>query len=199
LSEALSDALAARGSLLAGTREPLFLEESSETLTSFPAWLASAMRLGLLVGMATLVALWLARAVRRHPAQTADPSLIGREIEMSRGEVAGDVAGWVGGLFRRVTRVTSGRGRRETGVRALYHAFLRMMAELGSPRGRAVTPWEFAPVAARALGGSESDVESLTDAYVRSRYGESEPEAGALAELERVAGRVRAAADAGRG
>jgi hypothetical protein len=195
LSEALSEALAARGALLAGTREPLFLEESPEALSDVPAWLASAMRLGLLAAMVTLAAFWLARAVRRYSSKTVDPSLVGREIETSPGELAGEVAAWLGALYRRVRGAAAARARRETGVRALYHGFLRVLAELGSEREHAVTPWEFAPVARRVLDGHDGDVHALTDAYVRSRYGESDPEPEVLRELDLVSKRIQSAAE----
>jgi hypothetical protein len=194
LSEALSEALAERGAMFAATREPLLPPDVTGG-SDFPEWLNTVVRGGALVLGALAVAVWLARTVRRYTSQAVDPSFVGRTIEMTPADLAGDLADWFDGLRARVRGAVSARLRREHGVRRLYGDFLARMADLGSPRAEAVTPWEFAPTAAGTLSLS-SDVGMLTDAFVRSRYAEREPDPDELNGLTQVAVRIFAAADA---
>jgi hypothetical protein len=68
-------------------------------------------------------------------------------------------------------------------IRRVYAAFLRACAELGAPRPAAVTPLEFLPAAGEALPGLAGELRTITDAYLKVRYGEI-PES--RAEVEQV-------------
>jgi hypothetical protein len=57
-------------------------------------------------------------------------------------------------------------------IRRIYANLLRLAAELGYPRSRAQTPYEYLLVLYEALPDSESEVELITEAYVKAHYGQ---------------------------
>lgn len=57
-------------------------------------------------------------------------------------------------------------------IRRIYANLVRLATELGYPRSEAQTPYEYLLILCKALPGSESEVELITDAYVKAHYGQ---------------------------
>lgn len=72
-------------------------------------------------------------------------------------------------------------------IRMLYRRVLRLGADLGAPRRRDQTPYEYVPRLAAALPEAEADLRAVTESYVRARYGTRRPSA---AEVQAARARV---------
>lgn len=57
-------------------------------------------------------------------------------------------------------------------IRRIYANLVRLATEVGYPRAKAQTPYEYLPVLHRALPGSQDDIAVITEAYVQSHYGQ---------------------------
>ncbi len=57
-------------------------------------------------------------------------------------------------------------------IRRIYTQFLDIMHQLGTPREKSQTPLEYLPLAASTLPAYQTDMETITHAYLLVRYGE---------------------------
>jgi hypothetical protein len=64
------------------------------------------------------------------------------------------------------------RFRAAASIRWIYANLLRWATELGYPRQRSQTPYEFLGTLRGAFPALEPEMQAITDAYVRSHYGE---------------------------
>jgi hypothetical protein len=71
-------------------------------------------------------------------------------------------------------------------VQAIYTNFLTLMAAGGFARDGHQTPYEYEPVAEKALPPCEPDIAVITEAFVRARYGEVDVGAQELESLQKA-------------
>lgn len=96
---------------------------------------------------------------------------------LGRLQAMGDrISGFGGRRQRRQRRIAAH-------IRRVYASLLDLAEDLDQPRRRDQTPLEYRPVLKNLFPGHEAEIEILTDAYVRVRYGEI-PES--VAEIEQV-------------
>jgi hypothetical protein len=83
------------------------------------------------------------------------------------------------GLLERLARLRAlaqGRGehhrRSIASVRKLYASMVDLAAEAGHPRRQAETPYEYRRTLGQAFPGGEEAIEAITEAYVRTHYGQ---------------------------
>jgi len=57
-------------------------------------------------------------------------------------------------------------------IRRIYANLVRLATELGYPRSKAQTPYEYLIILEEALPDSEAEVELITEAYVNAHYGQ---------------------------
>ncbi|MBI3997964.1 MAG: DUF4129 domain-containing protein [Armatimonadetes bacterium] len=109
------------------------------------------------------------------------------------------LAGLAGLLPRpRFRRPQRERSVREAGaIRRIYRELLQVGAGLGAPRPAWATPREHGPRLQGALPGAVSEVEALTWAYERVRYGRWRPAPADVRDAEAALERVKAAAEPG--
>jgi hypothetical protein len=163
-------------------------------------WLLVAVRLGILAVVLLVLAVLVARALRRRLARPAAGSPAEHETLFSVGRLTGDL----GAALRVAWQAVGVAARRWSprpagGVRRLYAELLRLMAAQGRGRRPAQTPYEYRPVPEAALPDVAGEVRALTDAYVRVRYGERLPDAAQEARLEKGWRRIRRAGAGGGG
>jgi hypothetical protein len=153
-----------------------------EAVAGSPDWLRWLIRLGLL-GLLVLGLGWLLSGFRRYNERPDVPQPVERSSGLSFGRLWADALGLVKAAA--AAAVAAGRGTaRPRGVRALYARVLAQAAALGRPRPAAATPYEHRPAVEAALPGAEQAVARLTEAYVAARYGDREPPAATLRDLE---------------
>jgi hypothetical protein len=146
----------------------------------------------LFVAVLFLFTLWMLvrsfRRWRRH--RYATPGGV-RESVASTGNVTQDLRDYLRHLqssfdLNRILR------RWNTGsARAIYANLLALMADTEQARQPNQTPYEYEPVAGEALPTRETDVEAITEAYVRAHYGELEVSPEELAELKEAWNRIK--------
>ena len=78
-------------------------------------------------------------------------------------------------------------------IRRIYSHLMELSAELGKPRQPAQTPLEFLPALVELFPASDLDLESITSAYLRIRYGEFPESREEVDQVEAAWKRVRAA------
>lgn len=77
-------------------------------------------------------------------------------------------------------------------IRRIYADLIHLSARLGSPRPEEETPLEFLPTLRNCFPDGERDLEAITDAYNRARYGELPQSEAEMQALERAWDRLRA-------
>jgi hypothetical protein len=146
------------------------------------------------------VALWLiARSFRRwRLEQSTTPGGV-RESVSSEGTIADDVARYLRDQWGRLRNANLGRLFQRVGaesVRAIYVNLLMLMSDAGCPRLPEQTPNEFCPAAADLLPARRTEIQAITEAYVRAHYGEVDISADELARIQDAWQRVKADAEA---
>ncbi len=76
-------------------------------------------------------------------------------------------------------------------IRQIYTLLMDLCADLGDPRSPAVTPWEYRKDLERLFPGMRPEIETVTSAYVRIRYGELPEEQDELMQVEQAWDRLR--------
>jgi hypothetical protein len=98
---------------------------------------------------------------------------------------------FVQNLVQRLS-LTSGESRRAAArIRRIYAELIDLSARLGSPRPESFTPLEFLPLLIRQLPRSASDLDLITQAYIRIRYGEMPEYKQHLDEVEAAWTRIK--------
>lgn len=129
------------------------------------------------VVLIALVVLFTWWQIRRARARALDDS---RESIWSPSALARDLKALLqagreqlGGIVDLVDRFGLGaRLLRALTIRRIYANLVRLATELGHPRYKTQTPYEYKRTLYEALPGSEDDVDTITEAYVRAHYGE---------------------------
>ena len=143
-----------------------------------------------------LMALWLlSYAFRRWRARhSATPEGV-REKVAADATLAQDLAAFLRDQWRRLQEAADLRRLlQRLGVgsaRAIYANLLATLANAGHPRQPEQTPYEYQPVADEALPAHQAEVQAITEAFVRARYGEVEAEADELTCLQRAWKRIK--------
>ncbi len=167
---------------------------------SLPEWIRrpSSIAYGVLFAGLALAAIWsIASQLLERMRRTTQ----GRaEMEWLRGAFRHDVAGllrrafaWVTGLFRLVRRRLKPRDEypQTASIRRLYADMLRWGAAWGFPRKPCQTPFEYQETLCLSLPGYEREVKSLTEGYVRARYGAQPPTEVELRRLRESRSRLK--------
>jgi hypothetical protein len=178
-------------------REPLKVE-STEGL-QLSAQLVEALQWIVIVAVVA-AGLWLvARSFRRwRLEQRTTPGGV-REPVTSTGTIAEDLARYLLDQWGRLRDGNLSRRFRRMGaesVRAIYTSLLHLMADAGLPRLPEQTPYEFISTAEKVLPDRRAELEAITEAYVRARYGEVDITAEELARLRDTWQRVKADVEA---
>jgi hypothetical protein len=99
-----------------------------------------------------------------------------RESILSVEEVVGDLRA---ALRERLDRLRGlagqlGAGHRRSiaSIRKIYASMVDLAAEAGYPRRAAETPYEYRHTLYAAYPSSEGEIDTITEAYVRTHYGE---------------------------
>jgi hypothetical protein len=77
-------------------------------------------------------------------------------------------------------------------IRWIYANLLRVAADAGYARTPSQTPWEFLPTLCRAFVGDDEDLRVITEAYVKTHYGEVPTSEADLDAIRQAWSRVRA-------
>jgi transglutaminase-like putative cysteine protease len=91
---------------------------------------------------------------------------------------------------RRLRPLRAGAGPSERAIHA-YRQSLRWLAGSGIERPRSAAPWEFYQMAARQRPALAGDLQLLTEAYTRARFGPQGPPEGLAGEVEEALARIR--------
>lgn len=84
-----------------------------------------------------------------------------------------DGMSWLAELAEMVGRFgPSSRFLTAISIRRIYANLVRLAAELGHPRSEAQTPYEYLLILYEAFPDSQSEVELITEAYVKAHYGQ---------------------------
>lgn len=75
-------------------------------------------------------------------------------------------------------------------IRRIYASLMEIMKALEKPRLAGVTPLEFLPATQQQLTGVNSDLELITQMYVRTRYGELPETPSEISQLEQAWKRI---------
>jgi hypothetical protein len=78
-------------------------------------------------------------------------------------------------------------------IRRIYTELIELSARMGSPRPASYTPLEYLPLLNRQLPLCSADLELITQAYNRIRYGELPEYHEQLTEIEAAWARVKEA------
>lgn len=158
--------------------------------------LLHALRILLVVAL-VLIAVWLlVRSFRGWRVRQYATAGGVRERVTPRGTLAGDLAGFLRDGWRRLRRAADLRRRfRRYGtgsVRGIYANLLALLAAADHPRQPGQTPYEYEPIAGEVLPARKAEIEAITEAYVRVRYGELEVAPEELAHLQAAWKRIQA-------
>lgn len=167
---------------------PGFIQEIAEGLENIlqsfiPAILAvRGITLAVILGV-VLVAVLL--ALRFRPRR--EPVIMEEDTSASHAEpAAGLLRRWLARLAEQGPRLrlrTPGQMLAAARIRQIYRQLMALSQKLGTPRPASVTPLEFTPRLALLFPDHLDELEEITGAYVRVRYGEY-PET--MAEVESV-------------
>lgn len=173
----LPDSLAKVGEALqqlsSGVEE---LQKSApETLPALPPVLRTALLWGSLAA-AVFFAVWVLqkRFLKSFPGGEEEPetilngSQLLRQLLSSLRSGANTLAGQFGALGLRGARRFLAAAR----IRRIYAQLTELSADLGKPRPAAFTPLEFLPVLENVFPNHSTELRSVTQAYLKVRYGE---------------------------
>ncbi len=140
-----------------------------------PEFAALLSTIGTVIGILLIVAI-VYFAVRRF-RQESKPRSLGDEDAIS---IAGSLSDYLKGFQDRARQVFEGmiglnpaaRLIAAARIRIIYARLLRLSARLGEPREPAATPIEFLSRLEKVFPASRDELESITNAYLRVRYGE---------------------------
>jgi hypothetical protein len=158
-----------------------------------------------LIGLLALCVYLLVRyLMRKRDRQTAAEFEETSESIFNRDQFWKDVLAFWRGLFSRFKRPIPARGRAGAGrpadhaddgrtlsMREIYGALLVEGERAGTPREEAETPHEYARRLAGANGAAGPDLETITEGYVRERYGSLPTPTERVPFLNQVWRRVR--------
>lgn len=160
--------------------------------------LAQALQIVFVVGLMLVVVWLLVRSFRQwRMRQYATPGGV-RETVESEGTLAQDLLS-----YWRHLKETAGSRRlfRRHGIesaQAIYASLLAWLAAANHPRQPEQTPYEYQPVAEKALPTCWSQLQAITEAYVRAHYGEAEIDGEELTRLQEAWAHIKSDQAGGR-
>lgn len=165
-----------------------------QTFATDPEFAALLSRIGTVIGILLIVA-FVYFAIRRF-RQESKPRSLGDEDAIS---IAGSLSDYLKGIQARAKQVFEGmsglnpaaRLLAAARIRIIYARLLRLSARLGEPREPAVTPIEFLAILEKVFPASRDELECITNAYLRVRYGELPETRDQIEEVESAWGVVR--------
>ena len=171
--------------------------EPSFSLTP-PDWLrhSFAAIFAVVFGGLTLLAIWRVASqvfdmLRRAGVDRA-------EMEPLRGALRHDLAmvlrrvfAWLTGLAGRRRAKPGHESPQTASIRRLYADMLRWGAKSGFPRESSQTPFEYQETLCLAFPGHEPVVRSITESYVRAKYGAQPPTEAELHQLRESRSRLK--------
>jgi len=102
------------------------------------------------------------------------------------------VFAWLAGLLALGrNRTQPDESPQTASIRRLYAEMLRWGAGSGFPRGVSQTPLEYQEILCVALPGHEMEVRSITESYVRAKYGAQPPTEIELQQLRESRRRLK--------
>jgi hypothetical protein len=167
---------------------------------ALPEWLRrrAAIAYGVFMGSIALLAVWrIASQLFERMRHRGDDEA---QTESLRGAFRDDVAKALRRMvawLMRLLRLGRGHARprdespQTASIRRLYADMLRWGTRSGSPRGSSQTPFEYQETLCLAFPGHETDIRSITEGYVRARYGAQPPTEMELNQLRESRNRLR--------
>lgn len=170
-----------------GLQQPL-----SALLRQLPPHVVGGARWGMVVFVVVLLMVLVALAViraRRRPRRVDEDER--ESVWSTQSLLAGIGQAWRNLWARR-------RGERPVqevpsvaSIRAIYRELLRIGRDIGAPRSRSETPYEYRPRLSDRLPQVAADVSALTEAYVRVRYSPAEPSEEDIERAQTTLKRIR--------
>lgn len=167
---------------------------------ALPDWLRHPLVIayGIFVGGVALLAIWrIASQLFERMRRAGDDRA---EMELLRGAFRHDLArilrrmfAWLSGLFllgRRRPKPLD-ESPQTLSIRRLYADMLRWGAKSGFPRASSQTPFEYQETLCVALPVHEAEVRSITESYVRAKYGAQAPTEMELHQLKESRRRLK--------
>ncbi len=113
--------------------------------------------------------------------------------------MAGSLSDYLRGIQDRAKQAFEGMSRMNPAarliaaarIRIIYARLLKLGSRLGQPREPAVTPTEYLAVLDRVFPASRDELELITNAYLRVRYGELPESRTEVTQVEAAWGVVR--------
>ena len=128
----------------------------------------------IIIALGVLLAIGL-RVYReiKHRLDTATAQLTTAEVLQEIGKAARQRASELADeLVRRLRRTSAARWLRAARIRWTYGELMTLCTRLKHPRPGAVTPLEFLPEMVTLFPEHSADLDTITQAYLRVRYGE---------------------------
>ncbi len=144
-----------------------------------------------LAAVLILVRSWIKIKPGVEGDESQEYSITGDLIKNVRADLRRRIAFMVERLVQRLSLGPGKRGQAATRIRRIYAELIDQSARLGSPRPESFTPLEFLPLLIRQFPGSAADLELITHAYIRIRYGEMPEIPQQLEEVEIAWARVK--------
>jgi hypothetical protein len=174
--------------------EPPNLDRLRDPLQDAQAWtLLKVGRDSVLVVIIVVAILLVFFAVRRRKRRQAKGRAVMRESVWSMEDFGQDLTAWLRGSWQELQDAAASglarvRGERFalSSIREIYASLVRLAAQQGMPRDPAMTPFEFARVLRVHWAGHGEDINWLTQAYVRSHYGQRPDASEELAHARRI-------------
>jgi hypothetical protein len=143
--------------------------------------------LGTVIGVLIIVGIVLYTVRRFRRESTAQ--VIGDEDHIS---IAGSLSDYLRSVRNRAQQALEGVARMNPAarliaaarIRIIYVRLLRLGTRLGEPRGPAVTPIEYLDYLEKLFPASKDELELITNAYLRVRYGELPETRSQVEEVE---------------
>ncbi len=125
-----------------------------------------------LAAILIIVRAWTRRKTAIEINELQESDFTGEMITNLRSGLRKRISRLVERLIQRLNLRPVGRVRAAARIRRIYAELINQSARLGSPRPASFTPLEFLPLLTKQFPGSPNDLELITQAYIRIRYGE---------------------------
>lgn len=149
-----------------------------------PAQVTTSARWGMVIGVVVILSLLVALAVIRARRRARRGDEDERESVWSmRVALGGLGAAWRSLWKRRALERGEHEAAGVSAIRELYRQLLRLGAEVGLPRFRYQTPYEYLPRLRARVPARDRELGTMTEAYVRVRYTPHLPDREEIAEV----------------
>lgn len=159
------------------------------TLIAPPDFNSRILAILLMIAAVLLVSLVLGRLFQQASFAARDSEQIGRHGQQTAGDL-----GFGQRLLQRLGLLRGWRAA--ASIRRIYQHMLETAADIGYPRGKSETPFEFLPTLAEIWPDNTADSQLITQAFVKVRYGELPETKEELAAIDAAWQRLRDAVPA---